>query len=220
MNPLQTILSQPLAHLACYSLTLAILFAAVHQAWLLQGLKARLCFERGRLQEGEQPRSLLEQMVHPTAKGLLRLAAAPHAVSPETLLRAVDLAEHVLFTPLRHAMSLTRDVSTLMGLVSTCVGLVTAAAEFVKHGQPQLMVGSVGTAAIGTIIAGVGCMVSLWNLSRLANLRLAIAQESDQLLLEPFEGQNKPTITVCPSDPVPASDLPSASIEKEAYEPV
>ena len=125
MNPLQTILSQPLAHLACYSLTLAILFVTVHQAWLLKELKARLRFESGQLQEGEQSRSLLAQMVHPTAKGLLRLAAAPQAVSSETLLRLVDLAEQALFTPLRHAMSLARDASTLMVLAPVRTSRIT-----------------------------------------------------------------------------------------------
>lgn len=219
-SPLDTILSQPIAHLICYSLTVAILFVTVWQAWLLKELKARLRQESDQLQEGTLSRGLLALMIHPTAKGLLRLAAAAQPIGSETLLRSLEMAEHALFSPLRHGMMLARDVSTLMGLVCTCVGLVTAAAEFVRHGKPELMVGSIGTAAIGTIIAGVGCMISLWNLSRLANLRLGVVQESDELLLGPIEVQQKPAITVLPAEPAPESAIPHKADEKDVHETV
>lgn len=219
-SPLDIILSQPIAHLVCYSLTVAILFVTVWQAWLLKGLKAQLRQESDQLQEGGLSRGLLVLMIHPAAKGLLRLAATAQPIGSEPLLRCLESAEHALFSPLRHSMMLARDVSTLMGLVSTCVGLVTAAAEFVRHGKPELMVGSIGTAAIGTIIAGVGCVISLWNLSRLANLRLGIAQESDELLLEPIEARQKPAITVLPADPVPEPAAEQKTDEKDAHETV
>src|SRR5436189_2520501 len=128
-------------------------------------------------------------MVHPVAKALLRVSNAPQAWNATNLRRAAELYEAKLFVPLRAKIGLTRDLSTLMGLVATCSALVVAGAEFAAHGRPELLVGSVASGTISTCVAAVGCMLSLWNLSRLAQLRLQVASEMEEWLLEPFEAR-------------------------------
>src|SRR5262249_36774637 len=119
----------------------------------------------------------------------------PLSVSETELRRQAELAEGALFVPLRARMSLTRDLSTLMGLIATLLALVAAASDFARHGKPELLVGSVGTGCIATCVAAVGCAIALWNLSRLSRLRLDVACQTEDLLLgqmksnpiEPFE---------------------------------
>ncbi len=99
-------------------------------------------------------------------------------------------------------MSLTRDLSTLMGLIATLLALVAAASDFAKHGQPELLVGSIGTGCVATCVAAIGCAIALWNLARLSRLRLETAAQSEQLLteLEQAQNQNWDPTTVLPSD--------------------
>jgi hypothetical protein len=94
----------------------------------------------------------------------------------------MDMAEAALFVPLRARMALTRDLSTLMGLIATLLALVAAATDFARHGQPELLIGSVGTGCVATCVAAVGCAIALWNLSRLMRLRLAVACECEEFL--------------------------------------
>ena len=130
-----------------------------------------------------------EDMVHPVATALLRTSDTPQAWNAANLRRAVELSEAKLFVPLRAKIALARDVSTLMGLVATCSALVVAGAEFAGHGRPELLVGSVASGTISTCVAAIGCMLSLWNLSRLTQMRLGVASEIEEWLLEPVQAR-------------------------------
>jgi hypothetical protein len=206
-SPIEVIFSQPLAHLVCYLLTISMLFGAVWLTWIQREINSRLAKERTKLEKGNLSISELTLMIHPVAYGLIKLANTHTTPSLESLRHCLESAEVALFLPLRSAVSLIRDLSTLMGLVSTCVGLVTAAAGFVQHGKPELMIGSIGTAAIGTIIAGVSCMLSLWNHCRLTNIRLKIAKESDELLIDRFESRKQDNGSQATSDARPKDQL-------------
>ena len=108
-------------------------------------------------------------MVHPAARALG--ISATFCGEFFALQRKVDLSEAALFIPLRARISLTRDLSTLMGLIATLLALVAAATDFARHGKPELLIGSVGTGCVATCVAAVGCALALWNGSRLTRLR-------------------------------------------------
>ena len=105
----------------------------------------------------------------------------------------------MLFVPLRARMSLTRDLSTLMGLIATLLALVAAATDFARHGKPELLIGSVGTGCVATCVAAIGCAIALWNLSRLTRLRLAIACETEAALLDVGPASEPRSALKCPS---------------------
>ena len=181
---MDAVLHQSFLHLLNYALVTAVLFVSVWQAYVLWMLKRTLRSEESMLRQGTQHAA---DMVHPVAKALFRLSDASRAWNATSLRRASELYEANLFVPLRAKVALARDLSTLMGLVATCSALVAAGAEFAAHGRPELLVGSVASGTISTCIAAIGCMLSLWNLSRLAQLRLRVACEIEEWLLEPFQ---------------------------------
>ena len=181
---MDAVLNQSFLHLLNYALVTAVLFVSVWQAYVLWMLNRTLRSEESVLRQGTQHAA---DMVHPVAKALFRLSDAPRAWNATSLRRASELYEANLFVPLRAKVALARDLSTLMGLVATCSALVAAGAEFAAHGRPELLVGSVASGTISTCIAAIGCMLSLWNLSRLAQLRLRVACEIEEWLLEPFQ---------------------------------
>ena len=197
-NPIDLVLHQSALHLVNYTLVTAVLFASVWQAYLLWILKRALRSEEPPLQQGTRDPA---DMVHPVAKALLRASDAPETWNATNLRRAAELYEAKLFVPLRAKVALTRDLSTLMGLVATCSALVVAGAEFAAHGRPELLVGSVASGTISTCVAAVGCMLSLWNLSRLTLLRLRVASEIEEWLLEPF-----PARELHSEPPIPAEE--------------
>jgi len=183
-NPIDVVLHQSALHLINYALVTAVLFASVWQGYVLWLLKRTLRSEESMLRQGTERAA---DMVHPVAQALFKLSAAPGAWNATSLRRAAELYEAHLFVPLRTKIALTRDLSTLMGLVATCSALVAAGAEFATHGRPELLVGSVASGTISTCVAAIGCMLSLWNLSRLSQLRLRVACEMEEWLLEPIQ---------------------------------
>jgi hypothetical protein len=185
-SPIDSILHQSPLHLVNYVLVAAVLFRSIWQVFTLRVLRATLQAEGEMLLQGTRH---ADAMLHPIAKALLKMAAAPAVWSAASLRRAVEHCEAVLFVPLRSQITLTRDLSTLMGLVATCAALVTAGAEFAAHGRPELLIGSVASGTISTCIAAVGCMVSLWNGSRLTHLRVRVASEIEEWLLEPLQAR-------------------------------
>jgi len=181
---MDAVLHQSFLHLLNYALVTAVLFTSVWQAYVLWMLKRTLRSEESMLRQGTQRAA---DMVHPVAKVLFKLSDASRAWTAGSLRRTSELYAANLFVPLRAKVALTRDLSTLMGLVATCSALVAAGAEFAAHGRPELLVGSVASGTISTCIAAIGCMLSLWNLSRLAQLRLRVACEIEEWLLDPFQ---------------------------------
>jgi hypothetical protein len=174
------ILQQSYLHLFSYGLVLGILFVALADAFLIRHLQAALRKEGGWLREAEISAGAPETMLHPVASSLCKLAGSPR--DGPALRRYAELAEAALFVPLRARMTLTRDLSTLMGLIATLLALVAAASDFARNGQPELLVGSVGTGCIATCVAAIGCGIALWNLSRLTRLRLETACEAAAVL--------------------------------------
>ena len=181
MLPIHLILHQSALHLITYALVLSVLFASVWQAFTLSGLRRTLRSEAEQLQDGTVS---IEGLLHPMARALQKLAAIP-AWEKDLPRRVVEQAEAVLFLPLKAKVTLTRDLSTLMGLVATCAALVTAGADFAKNGRPELLVGSVASGTICTCIAAIGCMISLWNAHRLLHLRLRVRSDVEEWLLQP-----------------------------------
>jgi hypothetical protein len=181
-TPLDLILRQSYLHIVSYGLVLSILFVALADGYLIGHLKRALRVESGRLRQGDLAQDDLARMVHPVAGGLGKVRGPLAGASPSTLRHHVELAEASLFVPLRARMSLTRDLSTLMGLIATLLALVAAATDFARHGKPELLIGSVGTGCVATCVAAIGCAIALWNLSRLTRLRLEIACETEDVL--------------------------------------
>ena len=181
-TPLDLILRQSYLHIVSYGLVLSILFVALADGYLIGHLKRALRMEGGRLRQDDFAQDDLGRMVHPMAVGLTKVRRSVSGASPSTLRHHVDLAEAALFVPLRSRMSLTRDLSTLMGLIATLLALVAAATDFARHGKPELLIGSVGTGCVATCVAAIGCAIALWNLSRLTRLRLEIACETEDVL--------------------------------------
>jgi hypothetical protein len=122
----------------------------------------------------------------------------------------VEHYEEVLFVPLRSKITLTRDLSTLMGLVATCAALVTAGADFATHGRAELLVGSVASGTISTCIAAVGCMLSLWTGSRLTHLRVRVASEIEEWLLEPLQARELSGSVTTPATNEPVTEPATA----------
>lgn len=206
-SPIDSILHQSPLHLVNYLLVGAVLFRSLWQAFTLQVLQATLRSEGARLLEGTHH---ADAMLHPIAKALLKMLAAPTVWNATTLRRAVEHYEAVLFVPLRSQIALTRDLSTLMGLVATCSALVTAGAEFATHGRAELLVGSVASGTISTCIAAVGCMLSLWTGSRLTQLRVRVASEIEEWLLEPLQARELTGPAAAPAACEPVIETPVA----------
>jgi hypothetical protein len=181
-TPFDLILRQSYLHLVSYGLVIAILFVAVLDSCLLWQLKRALGRESARLRREGLRRPGASPGMHPVARAVENLRGPFSSAGAPGLRRSMDLAEAELFVPLRARISLTRDLSTLMGLIATLLALVAAASDFARHGEPQLLIGSVGTGCVATCVAAVGCAISLWNLSRLTRLRLRVAVESEELL--------------------------------------
>ena len=212
-SPIDAVLHQSALHLINYALVLAVLFVSVWQAYVLWMLKRTLRSEETMLRQGTREAA---DMVHPVAKALVRISDAPQAWNATSLRRAAELYEAKLFVPLRARVALARDLSTLMGLVATCSALVVAGAEFAAHGRPELLVGSVASGTISTCVAAVGCMISLWNLSRLAQLRLQVASEMEEWLLEPFQTREfDPARASVTTVETPAPTLATIAAEEE-----
>jgi len=195
---LDLILGQSYLHIVSYGLVLAILLVAVADAYLIWHLRRALRSESFRLRQGELEATDQVPMMHPAASVLIKAASSASTLSLSTLQRRVDMAEASLFVPLRARMSLTRDLSTLMGLIATLLALVAAASDFARHGKPELLIGSVGTGCVATCVAAIGCAIALWNLSRLTRLRLQVACETEEVLLQLGE----------PAELPPAQDIP------------
>jgi hypothetical protein len=181
---LDLILRQSYLHLLSYGLVLAILLAAFADAYLVSHLRRALRSNRDQLRHRHFAEDELGRMVHPAAQVIRKLDRDVSPATPSTWQRQVDLAEAALFVPLRARMALTRDLSTLMGLIATLLALVAAASDFARHGKPELLIGSVGTGCMATCVAAIGCAIALWNLSRLSRLRLAAICDSEELLCE------------------------------------
>jgi hypothetical protein len=181
-TPFDLILQQSGLHLVSYGLVLAILFVAVMDSFLIGRLRKALQLECARMRTSTLDRADLRAMVHPVACGLARDGNSIHAVSSGRLRHRIEMAEAALFVPVRARMTLTRDLSTLMGLIATLLALVAAAGDFARHGQPEQLIGSVGTGCLATCVAAIGCAVALWNLSRLTRLRLQVACDTEQVL--------------------------------------
>jgi hypothetical protein len=182
MSPIHSILHQSALHLVTYALVASALFASVWQAFTLAALKHTLRAERERLWEESLP---LDSTLHPVANALRKMSDTPAAWNGALRRRVVEHCEAALFLPLKAKITLTRDLSTLMGLVATCTALVTAGADFARNGRAELLIGSVASGTISTCIAAIGCMISLWNASRLLRLRLQVASEIEDWLLAP-----------------------------------
>ena len=202
-SPLDSILHQSPLHLVNYLLVGAVLFRSIWQAFTLRVLQATLRSEAAMLFAGTRDAHLL---LHPIAKALIKMSAAPTVWNATTLRRAVEHYEAALFVPLRSQITLTRDLSTLMGLVATCAALVTAGADFAKHGRPELLVGSVSSGTISTCIAAVGCMLSLWTGSHLTQMRVRVASEIEEWLLEPLQAREASVSVAAPATREPATD--------------
>jgi hypothetical protein len=176
------ILRQSYLHLISYGLVTSILLVALADCLIVRQLRKALQLESARLQTGGLSRADLIEMIHPVGAGLGKVRDRLTAGSRERLRRQMELAEAVLFVPLKSRIVLTRDLSTLMGLIATLLALVAAASEFAKHGKPELLIGSVGTGCVATCVAAIGCAMALWNLSRLTRLRLRVASEIETVL--------------------------------------
>jgi len=212
-SPVDSILHQSPLHLVNYLLVAAVLFRSIWQAFTLRVLRATLQAEGAALLEGTHH---ADAMLHPIAKALLKMSAAPSVWNAASLRRAVEHCEAALFVPLRSQITLTRDLSTLMGLVATCAALVTAGAEFAAHGRPESLIGSVASGTISTCIAAVGCMVSLWNGSRLTQLRVQVASEIEEWLLEPLQAREfSDSITTAPAREVETKTAIAPPTNKE-----
>ena len=195
-SPIDSILHQSPLHLVNYALVGAVLFRSIWQAFTLRALEATLHSEAAKLLAGTRDG---DSMLHPIANVLIKMLATPLAWNVTTLRQAVEHYEAALFVPLRSQITLTRDISTLMGLVATCTALVTAGADFAKHGRPELLVGSVSSGTISTCIAAIGCMLSLWTSSRLTQLRVRVASEIEEWLLEPLQAREAYGSLVAPA---------------------
>jgi hypothetical protein len=78
----------------------------------------------------------------------------------------------------------------------------------------------VASGTISTCVAAIGCMLSLWNLSRLAQLRLRVAGEIEEWLLEPFQaGELSAPLATTDSNPEPTPQTQQAlpAEEKQAH---
>ena len=118
------ILQQSYLHLFSYTLVLVIVFVAVADAMLIQQLRRLLGQESSRLRAAGLTEDDLQLMLHPAAVTLRK----PMRGASE-LRRNADLADASLFLPIRARMMLTRDLSTLMGLIATLLALVAAASD-------------------------------------------------------------------------------------------
>jgi hypothetical protein len=213
LSPIDSVLHQSPLHLLNYALVTAVLFTSVWQGFMLRVLKATLRSEGAMLREGTHH---ADAMLHPIAKALLKMSEAPAVWNVATLRRAVEHYEVALFVPLRAKVTLTRDLSTLMGLVATCAALVTAGAEFARHGRAELLIGSVASGTISTCVAAIGCMVSLWNGSRLTQLRVRVASEIEEWLLEPLQARELSGSAAAPTDREPATESLATPTVREA----
>lgn len=212
-SPLDSILHQSPLHLINYAIVLGVLFISVWQAFTLSALSATLRSEGAMLLEGTHH---ADSMLHPIAKAMLKMTAAPAVWNATTLRRAVELYEAVLFVPLRAKVTLVRDLSTLMGLIATCSALVTAGADFAHHGRAELLVGSVAAGTVATCLAAVGCALSLWTVARLTQLRVRMASEIEEWLLEPMQAREVGvSAAAAPPLPSPAPEPPAASTKPE-----
>lgn len=212
ISPIDSVLHQSPLHLINYTLVLAVLFVSVWQAFMLRVLKAILRSEATMLFAGTRQ---ADTMLHPIAKALFKMSSAPGVWNATTLRRAVEHYEAVLFVPLRSKITLTRDLSTLMGLVATCAALVTAGADFATHGRAELLVGSVASGTISTCIAALGCMLSLWTGSRLTHLRVRVASEIEEWLLEPLQARELSGSMTAPVTHEPAIEPPNTPVIQE-----
>lgn len=207
-SPLDSILHQSPLHLINYALVFSVLFVSVWQAFTLRVLSATLRSEGEMLREGTHH---ADTMLHPIAKAMLKMAAAPAAWNAATLRRAVELYEATVFIPLRAKVTLVRDLSTLMGLIATCSALVTAGVDFARHGRAELLVGSVAAGTVATCLAAVGCALSLWNVSRLTQLRVRVASEIEDWLFEPLQLREFSMPVAAPAVPAPLTPVPEPS---------
>lgn len=210
--PIDSVLHQSPLHLMNYTLVLAVLFVSVWQAFILRVLKATLRSEAAMLYAGTRE---ADTMLHPIAKALHKMSSIPGVWDATTLRRAVEHYEAVLFVPLRSKITLTRDLSTLMGLVATCAALVTAGADFATHGRAELLVGSVASGTISTCIAAVGCMLSLWTGSRLTQLRVRVASEIEEWLLQPIQMRTLSDSVTTPAAHDPVTGPPTTAVTQE-----
>lgn len=223
-SPVDSILHQSPLHLINSALVLSVLFISVWQAFTLRVLSTTLRSEGAMLLEGTHH---AHTMLHPIAKAMLKMAAAPAAWNATTLRRAVELYEATVFIPFRAKLTLVRDWSTLVGLIATCSALVTAGADFARHGRAELLVGSVAAGTVATCLAAVGCALSLWNLSRLTQLRVRVASEIEDWLLEPLQVREftvpvatpattaAPATPTTPTTPAPAPEPPATPTNQE-----
>jgi hypothetical protein len=182
-------------HVISYGLVAMILCVAIADAYVLRHLRKILGREAGQLKEHLANRPELNAMVHPIASGFVKARGLRTSFTQAALRRQIELAEAALFVPLRSRIVLTRDLSTLMGLIATLLALVAAAIEFAKDGKPELLIGSVGTGCMATCVAAIGCAIALWNLSRLTRIRLQVDCDTEAVLdalesePEAFEGE-------------------------------
>jgi len=181
---LNLILGQSWLHLVSYGLVISVLFVALADAFLVRHLQKALRLETARLQDDAVGRQELAAMIHPAARALAAVGQGEFAADAQAVQHKLELGEAALFIPLRARMTLTRDLSTLLGLIATLLALVAAAAEFARDGKPELLIGSVGTGCVATCVAAIGCAIALWNLCRLTRLRLVTACQSEQVLAD------------------------------------
>ncbi len=179
---LEPLLRQSYLHLLSYGLVALVLWIAIRDACLISLLSRALKRESKALRGRAPNDGGTKAQVHPAARIAGVALERPGVESNTMLQRKIDLAEASLFVPLRTRMALTRDLSTLMGLIATLLALVAAATDFAHHGRPELLIGSVGTGCLATCVAAVGCALALWNLSRLTRLRLWTAEDTETLL--------------------------------------
>lgn len=211
-SPLDSIGNQSPLHLVNYALVLGVLFISVWQAFTLRVLSHTLRSEGLMLLEGTHH---ADTMLHPIAKAMLKMAAAPAVWNAITLRHAVEFYEAAVFVPLRAKVALTRDLSTLMGLIATCSALVTAGSDFASHGRAELLVGSVAAGTVATCLAAVGCAMSLWTLARLTLLRLRVASELEEWLLEPLQAREIAVPAAVPAVTEPVSETPAVPPNQE-----
>jgi hypothetical protein len=175
------ILRQSYLHLLSYGLVSLILFMAMADAFLVWHLRRVLRAESIRFRDCCLSRSELRQLVHPAARSIAEMGERGAELNEAVWRNKHTLTEASLFVPLRTRMMLIRDLSTLMGLIATLLALVAAASDFARNGNPELLVGSVGTGCVATCVAAIGCAIAMWNLSRLTRLRLEVAQQTEGL---------------------------------------